>query len=60
MLERIKVMVETINHCELAKDVCLLLDLELQMLYRGTDLGPEFINRMRNACLISSQSWSQG
>ncbi len=46
MLERIKAMVETIDHCGLAKDVCSLLDRELQMLHRGTDLGPEFINGM--------------
>eukprot|EP00581_Thalassiosira_minuscula_P030094 CAMPEP_0183776886 /NCGR_PEP_ID=MMETSP0739-20130205/47813_1 /TAXON_ID=385413 /ORGANISM="Thalassiosira miniscula, Strain CCMP1093" /LENGTH=289 /DNA_ID=CAMNT_0026018859 /DNA_START=444 /DNA_END=1313 /DNA_ORIENTATION=- len=48
LLERIKAMTETIDHCGLAKDVCSLLDRELQMLYRGTDLGPEFMDGMRN------------
>mmetsp|Transcript_12061 Transcript_12061/g.25936 ORF Transcript_12061/g.25936 Transcript_12061/m.25936 type:complete len:291 (+) Transcript_12061:18-890(+) len=48
LLENIKAMVETIDHCGLAKDICALLDRELQMLHRGTDLGPEFMDGMRN------------
>jgi len=38
---------ENADHCGLAKDVCGLLDRELQMLHNGTDLGPEFMDGMR-------------
>jgi len=47
LLEKIKAMIENIDHCAPAKDVVSLLDRELQMLYRGTDLGPEFMDAMR-------------
>ncbi|KAL7553595.1 hypothetical protein ACHAWF_016898 [Thalassiosira exigua] len=47
LLGRIKAFVDAIDHCGLAKDVSSLLDRELQMLRRGTDLGPEFMDGMR-------------
>ena len=47
MLEKIKAFVDAIDHCSLAKDVSMLLDRELQMLHRGTDLGHEFMEGMR-------------
>lgn len=47
LLGRIKAFVDTIDHCSLAKDVSMLLDRELQMLHRGTDLGQEYMEGMR-------------
>jgi len=40
-------MTETIDQCGLAKNVCVQLERELQMLSRNTDLGPEFMDGMR-------------
>lgn len=42
LLERIKALVETIDYRGLAKDVCMLVNRELQMLQQGSDLGHEF------------------
>ena len=47
LLERIKALLEKIDHCGLVKDVGALLDRELQMLHIGTDLGSEFMDAMR-------------
>jgi hypothetical protein len=47
LLERIKALVETIDYRGLAKDVCTLVNRELQMLQQGTDLGQEFMEGMR-------------
>ena len=47
MLERIKALVETIEPCSITKDVCSLVERELQMLRKGTDLGPELIQGLR-------------
>lgn len=47
LLERIKALSDSIDHCGLAKDVSGLLERELQMLHEGTDLGPEFMDGMR-------------
>jgi len=35
------------HNCGLAKDVSALLDRELQMLYKGTDLGQDSTNALR-------------
>ena len=47
VLERITALVETIEPCSIAKDVRSLVDRELQMLRKGTDLGPELIQGLR-------------
>ncbi|KAL9190847.1 hypothetical protein ACHAXT_000553 [Thalassiosira profunda] len=47
VLERIKALVETIEPCSITKDVCSLVDRELQMLQKGTDLGPELLEGLR-------------
>jgi len=47
VLEKIKILVDQQQHnCGLAKDVSALLDRELQMLYKGTDLN-DSMNALR-------------
>ena len=48
VLEKIKILVDQQQHnCGLAKDISALIDRELQMLYKGTDLGADLINALR-------------
>ena len=48
ILQRIKVFVENeFDHDNLASDVNMLVERELQMLHRGSDLGEEFMEGMR-------------
>jgi hypothetical protein len=48
ILQRIKVFVDSeFDHDVLAKDVNILVERELQMLHRGSDLGEEFMEGMR-------------
>mmetsp|Transcript_12665 Transcript_12665/g.26920 ORF Transcript_12665/g.26920 Transcript_12665/m.26920 type:complete len:281 (+) Transcript_12665:87-929(+) len=46
-LERAKVIVEALNQCKLTKEVCALLDRELELLRLGTELGKEFLQGLR-------------
>ena len=48
VLEKIKILVDQQQYnCGLARDVGALLDRELQMLYKGTDLGQNSMNALR-------------
>lgn len=48
VLQRFKIFVENeFDHDNLAKDVNMLVERELQMLHRGSDLGEEFMEGMR-------------
>jgi len=48
VLERIKILVDQQQYnCGLAKDISALLDRELQMLYKGTDLGAHSMSALR-------------
>eukprot|EP01082_Thalassiosira_pseudonana_P011222 g9787.t1 g9787 contig4:575245-576201(+) len=47
LLQRIKAMMEDMDHLALAKNVTTLLDRELEMLNRGTELGNELLEGLR-------------
>ena len=47
ILGRIKGLVEKNEHCSLARDVCTLINRELEILTRGTELSNELMEGLR-------------
>lgn len=47
LLQRVKALVEKTDHSGLSKDVCTLVNRELEMLTRGTELGNELLEGLR-------------